>query len=135
MFEKLNNLTSELNILKMNSSHSSSVPKHVSSPPRRKRCSSVPTSHDGEILTSLSFLNIYKNTRSDPYRLLPSQLTSSHFFLRNSLVHTVRLVGPLNINSGVVIFESTLILRSVGTWGDLGYQFEPYRVIWAMNVF
>ena len=62
MFEKLNNLTSELNILKMNSSHSSQVPKHVSSPPRRKRCSSVPTSHDGEILTSLSF-SIFIKTR------------------------------------------------------------------------
>ena len=58
MLEKLNNLTSELNILKMNSSHSSQVPKHLSSPPRRKRCSSVPTSHDGEILTPpLIFIN------------------------------------------------------------------------------
>lgn len=62
MLEKLNNLTSELNILKINSSHSSQVPKHLSSPPRRKRCSSVPTSQDGEILTSLSPL-IFINTR------------------------------------------------------------------------
>lgn len=105
MFEKLNNLTSELNILKMNSSHSSQVPKHVSSPPRRKRCSSVPTSHDGEILTSLFLFNIYKNTRSDPYRILPSHRVISY--------HENIQLGSLNINSGVVIF--TLILRSVGT--------------------
>ena len=78
MLEKLNNLTSELNILKMNSSNSSQVPKHLSSPPRRKRCSSVPTSHDGEILTSIFFFNIYKYTRSDPYRLLTSHQVISH---------------------------------------------------------